>query len=823
MKISYQWLKEYLSVDLTPGDISEMLTGCGLEVENVEEWQSIQGGLKGIFVGEVVECKTHPNSDHLRLTKVYVGGTDLLPVVCGASNVAAGQKVMVATIGTKLFIGEKELLIQKAKIRGEVSEGMICAEDELGIGPSHEGILVLDPSAVPGTPAKDYFNISEDVIYQIGLTPNRSDAASHVGVARDLVAVFNNFGKKEAPVSGKATLTMPDLAQFRAGKSDRKVDVVVEDEEACPRYSGLTIKHVKVVESPDWLKKRLLSVGLRPINNIVDITNFVLMELGQPLHAFDADKIEGGKVIVKKYPAEILFKTLDEEDRTIIPDDLMICSETQPMCIAGVFGGMHSGVTRSTRNIFLESACFNPVSVRKTARHHVLQTDASFRFERGTDIEMTLPALKRAALLICDMAGGEVASEIVDVYPRPQLKQKVFLSYHNLDRLVGQVIPRDVVKSILNDLEIVIQQETSTGLELLIPAFKVEVTREADVIEEVLRIYGYNNIGIPHEVKSSFSFLSGTDPGRIRNTVADLLISNGFFEIMNNSLTRSTYYKDNPAYPVEKCVWILNPSSRDLEVMRQTLLYGGLESLSYNLNRQSGDLLFFETGTTYSIAEPDSVDPLPGYHEEQRLALFLTGRKKPESWDTEDTQVDLLMVKGILQAVFTRVSVDPGKFDLLSTGSPVFSSGFKFEKDKRILVTAGLLRKSVLNKFDIRQQVIYADLDWDLLLRLIPGQSLQFSDLPKFPVVRRDLALLVDKKVSFQQIDQVAFETERRLLHQISLFDVYEGDQISSEKKSYAISFLLRDASKTLTDAEIDTVMERLVKAFSLKLGAAIR
>ncbi|MFH1937659.1 MAG: phenylalanine--tRNA ligase subunit beta, partial [Bacteroidota bacterium] len=775
------------------------------------------------LIGEVVECKPHPNSGHLSLTKVSVGGPELLSIVCGASNVATGQKVAVATVGTRIFTGDQELVIQKAKLRGEVSEGMICAENELGVGPSHEGILVLDPSAIPGTPAKEYFQVSEDVVYQIGLTPNRSDAASHVGVARDLAAVYNNLGKDQAATDGRAMVTMPDVSLFKPDHENRRIGVVVEDVKGSPRYSGLTITNIRVGDSPDWLKNRLLSIGLRPINNIVDITNFVQMELGQPLHAFDADKIEGEKVIVRKYPAETSFITLDEVDRTITPDDLMICNTAAPMCIAGVFGGMNSGVTESTRNLFLESACFNPVSIRKTARHHGLQTDASFRFERGTDIEMTLYALKRAALLIKEIAGGEIASELVDIYPQPRARNKVTLTFRNLDRLVGKEIPRDVVKSILNDLDIAIAQESSSRLDLLIPACKVDVTREADVIEEVLRIYGYNHIGIPQEVKSSISFLSGQDPDKIRNIVSDLLSSNGFFEIMNNSLTRSSYYEDNALFPAGRCVRILNPSSRDLDVMRQTLLYGGLESIVYNLNRKASDLLFFEMGTVYSLAGAKSSDPLPGYHEEQRLALFLTGRKAVESWDANDAPADIFQLKGILHAIVNRISIDPAGLDLVPVESPLFSNGFSYQSQGESLVTAGFLRKRVLCQFDIRQPVLYADLYWDLLLQLIPGQDLRYRELPKFPVARRDLALLLNRETSFDQILQVAFDTEQKLLCQVGLFDVYEGEQIEAGKKSYAVSFLLGDESKTLTEEEIDKVMERLVKEFSGKLGAAIR
>jgi len=651
MNISYNWLKQYVDLDLPVEEVTEMLTGCGLEVEGVEYWQSVKGGLEGIVIGEVIDCIPHPNSDHLTLTQISVGAVETLPVVCGAPNVATGQKVAVATIGTTLWFDDKEVVIRKAKIRGEVSEGMICAEDELGLGASHDGILVLDSSAVPGTPAKEYFQVTEDVIFQIGLTPNRSDATSHIGVARDLVAVLNNFGKERAPDKNRTLLHIPDVSGFKPDNNNRKIDIVVDDIPACPRYSGLTITNVNVGESPAWLQNRLLSVGFRPINNIVDITNYILMELGQPLHAFDADEIEGEKVVVKKYPSETPFTTLDEVDRELTGNDLMICSTTKPMCIAGVFGGVGSGVIESTKNVFLESACFDPVSIRQTARHHGLQTDASFRFERGTDIGITPYALKRAALMIKEIAGGEIASEIVDVYPKPEPNPKVSLRYRYLDRLIGKHVPRDVVKSILQDLEIRIEYEDEHGLDLRIPSCKVEVTREADVIEEVLRIYGYNNIEIPNEVKSSLSSLPRPDPDRIRNVIAEMFSANGFFEIMNNSLTRSTYYDENPAFPAEDCVKILNPTSRDLDVMRQTLLYGGLEAIVYNQNRKAFDLKFFEMGTIYSKAARVTEDYLSGYREQQQLALFLTGRSIPGNWNASDTPVDLYQMKGYLHAM----------------------------------------------------------------------------------------------------------------------------------------------------------------------------
>ena len=664
---------------------------------------------------------------------------------------------------------------------------------------------------------------AEDVIYQIGLTPNRGDAASHIGVARDLVAVLNNFGKDNVPGKNRTLLHVPDVSAFKPDSNNRRIDVVVEDIAACPRYSGLTITNVNIGESPVWLQNRLLSVGLRPINNIVDITNYILMEVGQPLHAFDADEIDGGKIVVKKYPSGTPFTTLDEVDRELTGNDLMICSTTRPMCIAGVFGGVRSGVTESTKNIFLESACFDPVSIRRTARHHGLQTDASFRFERGTDIGITPYALKRAALMIKEIAGGEIASEIVDVYPRPVPNPKVSLRFINLDRLIGKQIPRDVVKSILQDLEIRTEHEDDQGLELVIPSSKVDVTREADVIEEVLRIYGYNNVEIPVDVKSSLTFLPKPDPDRIRNVISEMLSVNGFFEIMNNSLTRSTYYQENTAFPAKLCVNILNPTSRDLNVMRQTLLYGGLETILYNQNRKAFDLKLYEMGTIYSKAARENEDYLSGYREQQQLALFLTGRSMPENWNTPDTPVDLYQMKGYLYAMLTRLSIDERDINLDPFSSSILRDGFSCQSGNYMLITAGHLRDSVLKQFEIKLPVLYAAVDMDLLLKLIPEKELQYKELSKFPEVRRDIALMLDKEINFKQIKQVAYQTEKNILRDVGLFDVYEGDQIETGKKSYAVSFLLCDDSKTLTDAEIDKVIDRMVRALEQKLGAKIR
>jgi len=686
-----------------------------------------------------------------------------------------------------------------------------------------EGMETWSPVATPGTSS---WTGEEDTVFQVGLTPNRSDASSHIGVARDLVAVINNCGKEKAPVMNRISLKMPDISAFQPGSLKPPIDVKVENPVACPRYSGLTITRVNIGPSPEWLQNRLLAVGLRPINNIVDITNFVLMETGQPIHAFDADKISGKNIIVKNYPTGTQFITLDGQLRILTSRDLMICNTAEPMCIAGVFGGMHSGVTESTRNVFLESAFFNPVSVRGTARYHGLQTDASFRFERGTDIEMTLFALKRTALMIREIAGGHLTSGIVDVYPAKREKTRVTLSYHLLDRLIGKTLPREVVKSILADLEIRIEEETPEELALIIPSFKVEVTREADVVEEILRIYGYNNIGIPGGVRSSLSFLSKPDHEKIRNLIAEYLVSNGFYEIMCNSLTRSGYYNGNESFPVDQCVNILNPLSHDLDVLRQTLLYGGLETIAYNHHRKTIDLRLFETGTVYfhpSKRDSSPSDPLPGYHEEQHLALFLTGRSEPETWNTSDGQVDLFDLKGFLNNMLTRLSIGKESLRITVSATTEFSRGSDYYSGEILFISMGSVRKSILEKFDIRQPVLYADMNLGLLFDLIPVTEPAYRELTKYPEVKRDLALLLDRKIAFSEVEKIAFSTEKKLLHSVKLFDVYEGEQVLSGKKSYAVSFVIHDESKTLTDAEIDKVMEKLVGAFVKKLDAQIR
>jgi phenylalanyl-tRNA synthetase beta chain len=822
MKISYNWLKRYIDVDLPPGEVADLLTGCGLEVESVESYQSMKGSLEGVLIGEVLTCRKHPDSDHLTLTTVNIGYDQPLRIVCGAPNVMPGQKVPVATVGTTLFFNDKELTIKEAKIRGELSQGMICAEDELGLGTSHAGIMVLDPEAIPGTPAKDFFQIEDDVVFEIGLTPNRTDATSHIGVARDLAAVLNNQPGKNR--TEKVELILPDVSGFKPDNAARKTEIIIEDTKACPRYSGLTITNVTVRESPGWLRNRLSAIKARPINNIVDITNFILHETGHPLHAFDADKIAGNKVMVKKLPEGTHFVTLDEIERILSGQDLMICSEKEPMCIAGVFGGIDSGVTGQTRNLFLESAYFDPKTIRKTSKFHGLQTDASFRFERGADYDITVYALKRAALLIKEIAGGEISSDIIDVYPSPFTHPTVFLTWQNLDRLAGMVIERKTVSDILISLGIKILSETSEGLNLEIPAYKADVLREVDVIEEILRIYGYNNIGFTLAIKSSISFIDKPDREHIQNIVSDFLSFNGFFEIMNNSLTKSTYYEGNQEFRKKNLVTIFNPVSNDLDVMRQTLLFGGLESIVYNQNRKNSDIRFYEFGNVYlSDQNSSGKNPLAKFSEEKHLSLFLGGNIKKESWNSSECNADFYDMKGYVNSILAKTGVDVRLLSDENVSDDIIENGLAYFANKQQLVCFGKLKRGILDKFDCKEQIFYADFHWDLLLSILPQKDLQYREMPKFPEVRRDLALLLDKSVTFASIEKIAFETEKRLLKKVSLFDVYEGEKVSHDKKSYALTFILQDENKTLKDEEIDGIMNSLMRMFEEKLNAQIR
>jgi len=825
MKISYNWLKEYIDIDLEPGNVADILTNCGLEVEGIEKFQSVKGGLEGLVIGEVKSKEKHPNADKLSVTKVDVGNGEVLNIICGAPNVDAGQKVVIATIGTVIYPTNGESFeIKKARIRGEDSEGMICAEDEIGMGTEHEGIMVLEPSAKVGSLAKDHFNIEDDTIFDIGLTPNRVDAASHIGVARDLVAVLNC--KRDS----HPELQKPSVEDFKVDNHDLPIEVVVEDTDACPRYSGITISGIEVKESPGWLQNRMKAIGAKPINNIVDITNFVLHETGQPLHAFDADEIIGNQVVIKKLPEGTRFKTLDDLEVKLSAEDLMICNTKEAMVIAGVLGGMKSGVTEKTKNIFIESACFNPVSIRRTARRHQLNTDASFRFERGADPNSTVYALKIAAILIKEIAGGTISSEIVDVYPKPINDFKVKLSYSNCDRLIGKRIKRDTIKQILTALEIEVEDESENGLSLSVPPYKVDVQREVDVIEEILRIYGYDNID-PHtktfgvgveilgSVGSSFSAAKGMSGFRsdIQEIISDLLSNTGFAEIMANSITRTEYYEQS-----ENRVKILNPLNAELGVMRQTLLFGGLDAIAYNQNRRNKDLKLYEFGKSYHL--------ISGKHIEiQHLSLFLTGRKNAESWNTSDKNVDFHYLKGFVNNIISRLGIDKPQFKNNGVNSDIYTEEcLLYEINDKKIVEFGMLKKSVVKQFDIRQDVFYADFNWDNVVELLSAKDeetngLHYQDIPKFPAVRRDLALLIDREVQFAEIEKIGFQTEKQLLQEVNLFDVYEGDKIEKGKKSYAVSFIFQDPTKTLTDGQVDKIMGTLMKSYEKDLKAVIR
>jgi len=824
MKVSCNKLKEYTGIEASPETIAKMLTNCGLEVEGIETWENIRGGLKGIVIGQVKSCAKHPNADKLTLTKVDVGGERLLDIVCGAPNVAEGQKVLVALEGTTLTMGENSFTIRKSKIRGEFSEGMICAEDEVGLGNSHAGILVLPDEAEVGKPASEFFQVVSDTILEIGLTPNRSDAASHIGVARDLVAAWNTMHNAEP--EKQVALKLPDIGGFRVDNRNHQIDVVIDDINACPRYSGITISGVKVQESPQWLKDFLNSVGSRPINNVVDITNYVLLEMGQPLHAFDTDYITGGKVVVKQLPEGTPFTTLDEVDRKLTSADLMICNTEDGMCIAGVFGGIKSGVTEQTRNVFLESAYFNPVSIRKTSKHHGLKTDASFRFERGTDPNITVYALKRAAMMIREIAGGTISSEVVDVYPETIIPAQVQMSYSNIDRLIGKKIDRNIIHNILNWLGMKITHQDESGFLVAVPTYKTDVQREADVIEEILRIYGYNNIEFDTTLRSSISISEKPDRLKLRNTVSDLLVSNGFYEIMCNSLTRSVHDQALPFIDSRKHVRILNPISRDLDVMRQTLLVGGLETVLFNLNRKVNDMKLFEFGAEYSC-EPEksaSENKLDKYSEHWKLAMFVTGRKQPESWYTTDEKADFYLMKASAHAVLNRMGLSADGFQSSDVDLPFLDYGLQLISGSKVVAYYGKIRKNVLSYFDIKQEVYYAEVDWDLCMNLLSeAPGIRYTEIPRFPEVRRDLALLLDKKVTFGEIKNLAIKNGGNLLRNVNLFDIYEGDRIEHGKKSYAVSFILRDDNKTLKDEEIDAFMAGMVKIFEKELGAKIR
>ena len=789
MNISYNWLKDYLNISQTPEEVAAALTSIGLETGGVEEVQTIKGGLEGLVIGKVLTCIDHPNSDHLHITTVDLGNGEPVQIVCGAPNVAAGQHVVVATVGTVLYSGDETFTIKKSKIRGEESFGMICAEDEIGIGDSH--------------------------VLEVDITPNRVDAASHYGVARDLAAYLKQNGYD-------AVLRRPSVEAFAVDdKEGKAISVSVENTEACPRYCGITIRDVKVTESPEWLQQRLLAIGLRPINNVVDITNFLLHETGQPLHCFDLNHIEGGKVIVKTLPEGTKFVTLDGVERSLSDRDLMICNEKEGMCIAGVFGGLKT-------DVFLESAYFSPMWVRKTARRHGLNTDSSFRFERGADPNNLIYVLKRAALLVKELAGGKITGEIVDVYPNKIDNFRVELSYDRLNSLVGKVIPQDMVKSILSSLEIEILDEKDGVLTLSVPTYRVDVQRDVDVIEDILRIYGYNNVEFTDSVHSNLSYKTMTDENhRLYNLIAEQLTGCGFNEIMNNSLTKSAYYTSLTTYPEKNCVPLLNPLSNDLNVMRQTLLFGGLESLAYNINRRRPDLKFYEFGNCYNYdADADtSKNVLASYSEAQHLGLWITGNRVSGSWAHPDEKSSVFELKGYVENIFARLGVDMKKLQFSQISDDIFDVAlvYTMRNGGKILAKFGLVSKKILKLFDIETGVSYAEMNWTLLVKEAVKNKVTFSEISKFPPVKRDLALLVDTSVQFAEIEKVAYDTERRLLKDVYLFDVYEGKNLESGKKSYAVSFILQDETKTLNDKQIESIMNRIIANLQQKLNAKLR
>ncbi|MGH2665601.1 phenylalanine--tRNA ligase subunit beta [Flavobacterium sp.] len=806
MKISYNWLKQFIKTDWDSEKTASMLTDLGLEVEGVEKFQSVKGGLEGIVVGHVLTCLQHPNADKLKITTVDLGTDSPLQIVCGASNVAAGQKVPVATIGTILYDKEgKSFEIKKGKIRGEESHGMICAEDELGLGDSHEGIMVLDEKLVPGTPAAKVFSIENDEVFEIGLTPNRADAMSHWGTARDLRAGMLQNGTN-------VELITPSVSNFNIQKRTLKIDVKVEDSKLVPRYCGVTISNVKVGISPAWLQNRLKAIGITPKNNIVDVTNYVLHELGQPLHAFDASKIHG-KIIVQNAAEGTKFTTLDDVERTLSSEDIMICDEKGPLCIAGVLGGKNSGVTDNTTTLFLESAYFNSVSIRKTAKRHAINTDASFRFERGIDPSIAEYALKRAAILIQEVSGGEITSDIVDIHPKKVEDHQVFLNLENVNKLIGQQIPDDVIKKILVSLDIKVNSISKVGLGLVIPAYRVDVTREIDVIEEILRVYGYNNIGFTQKLNASTSHSSRTEDYKIQNIVANLLVGNGFNEMMANSLTTPAYVALSDSLNESNNVLMLNPLSNDLSSMRQSLLFSGLEAISYNINRRNYDLKLFEFGKSYHKL-------LSGYQENNHLTLLMTGDRIQESWTTPQKPSDFFLFKGYVLAILERLGLN--KIVSLPLNTDVFAEGMVYEMGNSTLVEFGTVKKSVLKHFDIKQEVFFADFNWSAILKQI-SNNIKFTEISKYPEVRRDLALLLDNKIEFSQLFESAKKTEKALLKEVNLFDVYEGKNLPSGKKSYAISFILQDNAKTLTDSQIDKVMSKLTQNFETEFGATLR
>lgn len=820
MNISYNWLKDYLDFDLQPDEVAAALTSIGLETGGVEEVQTIKGGLEGLVIGEVLTCEEHPNSDHLHITTVNVGGAEPLQIVCGAPNVAAGQKVVVAVNGTKLYDGDECFTIKRSKIRGVESNGMICAEAEIGIGTDHAGIIVLPADVVVGTPAKEYYNVKSDYVLEVDITPNRVDATSHFGVARDLAAYLKQHGKP-------ANLKRPGVEAFKIDDETPAIEVVVENKEACLRYSGITIKGVTVKESPEWLQNRLKVIGLRPINNVVDVTNYILHGVGQPLHSFDADKIKGNKVVVRSATEGSKFVTLDGVERTLTDRDLMICNVEEPMCIAGVFGGLDSGVTEQTKNVFLESATFHPTWIRKTARRFGLNTDASFRYERGLDPNQTVEVMKRAALLIQEVAGGTITGGIQDVYPAPVAPYRVELAYNKVNTLIGKVIPVETVKSILDSLEMKIVSETAEGLVIDVPVYRIDVQRDVDVIEDILRIYGYNNVEFSDNVKSNLSYQTPTDRSyKLQNLISEQLCGCGFNEILNNSLTRSAYYDNLSTYPVSHCVMLMNPLSADLNCMRQTLLFGGLESIEHNAKRKNGNIRFFEFGNCYdyNIDHKKEDETLAEFSEDYRLGLWVSGSRVDNNWAHPNEKSSVYELKAYVENILLRLGVNLQKVIFGNLANDIYSAGLSITTSSgRQLGTMGIVSPKICKEMDIDAEVYYAEFSWTLLMKEIKKNKVAFSEISKFPAVKRDLALLLDKSVQFAEIEKIATESERKLLKDVTLFDVYEGKNLPAGKKSYAVSFYLQDEGKTLNDKQIDAIMKKIQTNLEQKLGAQLR
>ena len=824
MNISYKWLKEYVDFDLGAEQVAEALTSIGLEVGSVEEVQVIKGGLQGLVVAEVLTCEPHPNSDHMHVCSVNIGAEEPVQIVCGAPNVAQGQKVIVATLGTKLYDGEECFTIKRSKLRGIESLGMICAEDEIGIGTSHDGIIVLPQDAKVGTPAAEYYGIESDWVIEVDITPNRADACSHYGVARDLYAWLVRNGHKTA-------LHRTDVSSFAADNNDLDIDIVVENAEACPRYCAVTVKGCEVKESPEWLQTKLRTIGVRPINNVVDVTNYVMFAYGQPLHCFDADMIEGKKVVVKTMPEGTPFVTLDGEEHKLSERDLAICNANAPMCIAGVFGGKGSGTYETTKDVLLESAYFNPTWIRKSARRHGLNTDASFRFERGIDPDLQVYALKVAALMVKELAGGTVSMAIKDI-EAPGLAKNfaVDLEYKYAHDLIGKTIPAEVIKEIVTSLDMKITAETESGISLSVPAYRVDVQRPCDVVEDILRIYGYNNVEIPTAVKSSLTIKGEVDrSNKLQNLVSEQLVGEGFREILNNSLTKEAYYNDLTAYPKDRAVKLLNPLSSDLNVLRQTLLFGGLESIAHNANRKNANLRFFEFGNCYyknpaTTEEQKAADTLAAYSEDLHLGLWLTGKRVEASWAHPEEPSSVYELKAYVGHILTRLGAPVGKLKQQAGANDIFAKSLALaDNNGTVVLEFGLVKKALTAAFDISAEVYFADINWTLLMKKTKKHSVNFTEISKFPAVSRDLALLVDKSVEFARIEQIAFAADKKFLKKVTLFDVYEGKNLEAGKKSYAVNFLLQDDTKTMNDKQTDAVMAKIIASLEKQLGAKLR